>query len=110
MKKVTISERVHTPAARGPRFMVWAFGILGAPFTGGLSLLAAPLYEAGVHAERRNAADALDRAVPEGPVEAAKALGGAVRNGVKGATVRYGARTDGWGYVEKEVHCRIDED
>lgn len=109
--KINVSER--TPAPRGERVargVCWLAAIAAAPLSGGLSLVVGPMMEAVMRtAARREAAEALDEACPDGRDEAGRALRRMAAQGRKSGTVRYGSITDGYGYVEKELSFDVDD-
>ena len=48
--------------------------------------------------------------MPDGRDEAAEAIDDAInRTGARRGRCRYGTRTNGWGYVEKQIDFDIDE-
>jgi len=109
--KINVSER--TPAPRGERVargVCWLAAIAAAPFSGGLSLVVGPMMEVVMRtAARREAAEALDEACPEGRDKAGRVLHRMAAQGMKLGSVRYGSGTDGYGYVEKELTFQVED-
>jgi hypothetical protein len=109
-KTIVVQENIRTPAAAGPRVMVWLASIVAAPFTMGASLIIAPaIYEAGVRAERRRAANEIDRIVPfDADTEM---LDEQIRRGRRQGRVNTEVNLGhmGLGRVTRETEFRIDE-
>ena len=108
--KIEVEEKTKSPAIWGPRIMIWTAGIIAAPFSGGLSLAAIAIGEAGLRHEKGNASRELDSIHPTARKEAERAFQDVIKNGGKQATFYYDSPTDGWGHVSKEIHFSIEDD
>jgi len=108
--KVRVTEKVHTPAKRKPRFLVWLAALFAAPLSGGASLLAIPLAEAGFKLEDQRASKELDRLAPTGRSHASNAIRAELEAGAVSVRYCYGAQTQGWGRVSKEIDVQIHPD
>ncbi len=110
--KIRVTEQ--TPPPKGEhiaRGMSWLAAIVGAPFSGGLSLLVGPFMEGFLRTEaRRQAAEALDDVCPEGRDEAGDLLADLAESGCRSGAVRYGARTNGFGYVSKDLAFDVEDE
>lgn len=108
--KAKIVEKTKSPAIIGPRIMVYSAAAILAPFSGGITLLALPFLELGFRAQKRNATEELERLRPTARKEATTVFSDLIKNGEKSATIKYSARTDGWGKVTKQIHFSVLED
>ena len=85
-RKIQVEEKIHMPGAVAPRIMVWAAALIAAPFSGGASLAGIAIYEGGIAAERRRAADEIDRNCPL--ENDAELINEAIEGGAKRASVK----------------------
>ena len=109
MNKITVEEKTKSPAILGPRIIIWASGIFLSFYSNGLTLILIPIFEAGLHAEKRRACEELDKLNPHAREEAESVFNDTISQGIKNATISYGSQTDGWGHVSKEITYSIED-
>jgi hypothetical protein len=106
--KIEIEEKTEYPGLVAPRAVGWLAAIIGAPFSGGLSLLVGGVMEVTAwRSAKQEAREHWEQKHGGGREDVYNHLYDAARKGAKTAEVSSSVVSDGYGVVRKKFSYRI---